>query len=181
MRRTSARYAGVDGLVVIADHEQVVLRCREEANEPELGRIHVLEFIDAEVAETRLPPESEATISREQVARAHHEVVEVHGAPNAHEVCVGFQDQTGFFGWRSALDVPGREDGLELRRGRACDGRRLEHHASACRAEQRKAVCHDVPTLADIEQDLSRKGVERAHLDRPGGRHGWRQSAFDPA
>ena len=65
---------GVDRLVVIADDVQVVLRCREETNQPKLGGIHVLELVDADVAEARLPSRrrraSVASRSQERTTRS---------------------------------------------------------------------------------------------------------------
>ena len=44
---------GVDRLVVVADDEEVVLRRGQEADEPELRRVDVLELVDAHVGEAR--------------------------------------------------------------------------------------------------------------------------------
>jgi len=41
---------------MITNDKEVVLRCREEADEAQLGGVDVLELVDAMVAEASLPP-----------------------------------------------------------------------------------------------------------------------------
>ena len=170
---------GVDRLVVVPDHEQVVLRRGEETNEPQLRRIHVLELVDADVAEARLPPEAEPRIGLEKVAGAHDEIVEVDCPADAEEVGIRLEHDAGVLGWRSALDLPGREPRVELRRFRQRRGWRIGEHAPAgsCAAAavgRRRSV--GPRRHREGPGARARGAFEPRSRSRPGPRHARRRS-----
>ncbi len=68
-------------LIIITNDKQVVFGRREEPDEAQLRRVDVLELIDAQVAEPRLPAAAQLRIL-ERRHGAHHQVVEVDLAPN---------------------------------------------------------------------------------------------------
>ena len=72
-------------LIIITNDKQVVLGSREELDEPRLGSIDVLELVDAQVAETGLPPAAKSRIGLERRHRAHHQVVKVDEPARLHQ------------------------------------------------------------------------------------------------
>ena len=71
---------GVDGLVVVADHEQVALRLGQQTHQAQLRRIHVLELVHAQVRESVLPAQAESWVRLQRIGRPDHQVVEVDGS-----------------------------------------------------------------------------------------------------
>ena len=104
---------GIDRLVVITDHEKVVLGSSEEPDQAELGGVDILEFIDAHMTETLLPAHAEAWVGGEPIRRADHEIVEVGGMPRCEEGVIGGQHRLGFGRGRAALHFPCGEPGVE--------------------------------------------------------------------
>ncbi len=68
---------GVDGLVGVADDEEVVVQALEDLHELVLGRVDVLELVDHDVLEAALPLEADVLARREHVQREEDEVVVV--------------------------------------------------------------------------------------------------------
>jgi hypothetical protein len=159
---------GVDRLVVVADHEQVLLGQGEGPDQLELGGIHVLELVNCEVAETSLPPGTKRRVILQQCHGAHHEVVEVEGSARRQQCREMPQRGRGVWRRRPPLDLPGREHRVEL--CRLWHRRRVRGPTrcgtSPSSSQQGQAVGEQANRFARIEQDLPSERMQRAHLDR---------------
>ena len=69
----------VNGLVVIAHHAEVLVFCRQQADELELGQVGVLVFVHHYVLETLLVIIQHIRVVLEQFHRLDDQVVEIHG------------------------------------------------------------------------------------------------------
>ena len=132
------------------------------------------------VAEARLPSEPDARIGGKQFAGTQHQIVEVHRTANMEQIGIRRQCGPRFVGRRAALDLPGRKERVQLRRLGRGGRRRLGQHAPARGAEDGKPIGDDRLPLAGVEENLARKGVEGANLDRARGGHGAGQPSLDP-
>src|SRR3989337_2117615 len=96
-------------LIIITNDKEVVLRCGKEPDEPQLSGVHVLELVDAQVCEARLPAAAKLRIGLEGRHRTHHQVVEVDEAMSLHEG--GERSHRARRGRRrpAAFDLPGRD------------------------------------------------------------------------
>ena len=171
---------GVDRLVVVADHEEVVLGSGKQPDEAKLRGVHVLELVDADVLESRLPAEAERRIRREQVGGPDHEVVEVDRAARQQQLLVGPQDGLRIGRRRATLHLPGREPRVELRSLRQRDRWIRRGMPAAGGAQEREPIGEDVRPLAGVEEHLARESVEGADLDRRGIRHRWAEALRHP-
>ena len=68
----------VDGLVVVADHAEVPVFAREEADQLELGPVGVLVLVDHDIAEALLVHVQDLVVGVEEPDRQHEEVIKVH-------------------------------------------------------------------------------------------------------
>ena len=161
---------GVDRLVVIAHHEQVLLGLGQDPDEPQLGGVDVLELVDRQVAEARLPAATKGGISAEQVDRTHDQVVEVECAAGGQQVVEEGKRRDGFRGWCSPLDLPGGEERVQRGsiRDRNLVRRAAGEHASPSGAQQWQPVGQQVDRVAGVEEDLARESMQRAHLHAAG-------------
>ena len=172
---------GVDGLVVVTDHEQVVLRRRQQPHQAQLGGIHILELVDANVAEACLPAQAEPGIGTQEIGRAHHEVVEIDRASGTQQIGIGVQGRPIGVRRHDTLDLPPRQPGIELGWLGDSDVRGVSLGAPARRTDEGEAVRDDARALACVAQDESRQGMEGPNLDRRGRRHVAAQAPFDAA
>jgi hypothetical protein len=158
---------GVDRLVVVADHEQVLLGQGQGPNQLELGGIHVLELVHREVAETSLPPGPKRRVILQQCDSPHHQVIEVEGTAGRQQRSKVPQWVRGLWRRWPPLDLPGREDRVEL--CRLWQRRRLRVPTRCGTApsssQQRQPVGEQADRFAGIEQYLPRERMQRAHLD----------------
>ena len=165
---------GVDRLVVVADHEQVVLRRREKTDEPQLGGIDVLELVDADVAGSATASagggahRSRAARTRARRGRRSRPL----------RGCAGGRRTPPGSGARRAAARDPRPS-TPTATCPACVGSSDSCRASSARvspapggSKQRQAIGDDVAALAGVEEHLPREGVKRADLDR--GRVGHR-------
>jgi hypothetical protein len=130
--------------------------------------VDVLELVDADVLEARLPARPHRRVGLEQLARADYEVVEVDRAPRAKQLLIDPQHRLPIVRRRPALHLPGREPRVELRGLRQRD-RCVRGGCAASRgAQQRQAIGQDVRSLAGVEQHLASEGMERPDLDARG-------------
>ena len=170
---------GVDGLVVIAHHEQVALRLGQQSHQAQLCRIHVLELVHAQVRETVLPAQAEARVRLHRIGRPDHQVVEVDRSDRGEHCPIGFH-QLGAIR-RAPLDLPGGNLGIQRRGVR--QWRIVRGHGRGCPAQdgaqQGQPVAHQLGAAASVEHHLAGQRVQGPHLDSAGGGDGWRQPRLD--
>ncbi len=172
---------GVDRLVVVADHAQVVVRGGERPDDPVLGAVRVLVFVHVEIAPARLVAGEHLRLRLEEQDRPAEQVVEVERASLAEAPLVGHGEL------RDVLLVAGRGRLFEcvgtlqvvLR-----PGQRLEHAAGPDRAalerhvevaedllHQRQLVVRVVDHEARIEPDRHPVPAQHPGADRVEGAH----------
>ena len=79
----------VDGLVVVADHAEVPVALRQQAQQPVLDAIGVLVLVDEDVTEAILILGEHGRMVAEEHDRAHEQIVEVQGAALVEPALVG--------------------------------------------------------------------------------------------
>jgi hypothetical protein len=133
------------------------------------------------VFEALLPAKAQARIGGEQLAGAHHQVVEVERAARVEQRLVGLDDRSRHVRWRPALDLPGGDHRVEC--GGLGERRSLLAPAQGAApprgAQQRQPISHEVDRAAVVQENLARERVERPHLDLDGVRHEWREPRGD--
>ena len=171
MRRTSRQAPGVDGLVVVADHEQVPFRLGKEGDELELGRVDVLELVHQDVAEASLPLPARGRVPTEPAQRVRQQPVEVDLIPGLEEPEVGI-DHVGQGGrGRSPFEDRGCDHTVQrlgLWQSLPAEG---VQHLAACPPQKREAVGHQPRRSRPVEHDAASEGVEGPHLRSIPARH----------
>ena len=154
---------GVDRLVVVADHEQVALRLGQQRTRLELGAVHVLELVDADVGEPPCQRRRSSGSDSSASERAGEHAIEVDSAggrpawpgrpPPPRPVPVGLASL------EMAADIQGL--GLRQRGSSAASAGGTAQDGRAAAAGGRRPARG--PPL--VEHDLAGEGVEGAHLD----------------
>ena len=156
----------VDGLVVVANHEEVALRLGQEPHQLELRGVHVLELVDAHVGEARLPAAAADRVALERGDRFHDEVVEVAGTARCQQPGVQAEDWQGDLRWPSSLDLGRGEPGVQRgdpRQVRSVRGA-PDQASAASGAQERQPVRHQLQARLALEQDLAGQRMERSDL-----------------
>ena len=165
----------VDGLVVVADEEDPVVRCGQQARHTELARIHVLDLIHEQVRAPRPPAREERCIFPETPECQRHEVVEIDRAGCSELPLVGEKGPGDGPGRRIAGDVAGGHGKVQLQAGeravQPAPDRRVEVRTGAPEGRVARTQLRTDPGVAE---DLEAQGVERPH-PHTAGRHAQRR------
>ena len=160
----------VDGLVVVADHEDPVGRRRQEEGHPELAAVDVLDLVDEEVGTGPSPAIEDRSIGIEQADGPRDEVVEVDATECRDGPLIGHERPGDEPRLRVPGDIVGRHAQVELE---ARD--RIVESGPGRRPGRRRHQAQDGQTLDDRHVrpargplDLEAQGVERPDPDGAG-------------